>query len=57
MQADQMQAERMQAEPSRATVCSMFCMPPNYDFDHVSRGVGRGFRIIRVPFFCFWSRL
>ena len=57
MQAEPMQAEPMQGEPGRATVCSMFCMSPHCDFDHVSRGVGRVFRVIGVPFLCFRSRL
>ena len=57
MQADQMQAEPMQAERGRATACSMFSMSAHCDFDHVSRGVGRVFRVTRVPFLCFRSRL
>ena len=56
-----MQAEPMQGEPGRSPVCSMFCMSPHWDFNHASRGVGRVFRVIRVPFFCFrsclWERL
>ena len=61
MQAEPIEAEPMQAEPLQAeggaTVCSMFCMSPHCDFGHVSRGVGRVFNVIRVPFLCFRSRL
>ena len=57
MQTEPMQAEPMQAEPGRATVCSVSCMSPLCDFDHASRGVGRVFRVIRVLFLCFRSRL
>ena len=57
MQAQPMQAEPMQAKSGRAAVCSVFCMSPHCDFDHASRGVGRDFRVIRVPFLCFRSRL
>ena len=56
MQARPMQAAPMQAE-GRATLCSMFCMSPYCDFGHFSRGVGRVFHVIRVPFLCFRSRL
>ena len=61
MQAERMQVEPMQAEPmqaeGRATVCSMFCMSPHCEFGHVSRGVSRVFKAIRVPFLRFRSRL
>ena len=56
-----MQAKPMQAEPRSALVCSFFCMSPHCDLDHASRGVGRVFRVIRVPFLCprscLWERL
>ena len=38
-------------------MCSMLCMSPHRDFDHVSRGVGRVFNVICVPFLFFRSRL
>ena len=39
----------------------VFRMSPHCDFDQASRGVGRVFHVIYVPFFCFpsclWERL
>ena len=51
----------MQTEPGRAPLCSVLCMSPHCDFDQASRGVGRVFCVIPVPFLCFrsclWERL